>query len=183
MKKILLFAMALSLSLITFSCSGDDGPAGPAGPAGATGAAGPAGPTGVQGIAGNAGAKMYTYGSRTFTRVENYTIPDITPEEVANSHISAFHYRNGYWLPVPGIGNGAFYQVDAFLSPGPTSCTFRIFLYNFDGTDYTTQTNWEAFRIIVMPIPSDNITVLAGNLNPINWSDYNAVAKHFNLPE
>ena len=180
MKKILLFAMALSVSLITFSCSGDDGPAGPAGPTG------PAGPAGVQGVVGNAGEKMYNYPSKTFSSNTSYSIP-MSTADVEKCLVYAYYRpsdNNNFWYPVPGIGSAGTYEVRSYLNASAaTSTRFQLSLYTLAGADYTTSVTFTAFRIIVVPIPEGNIEDIAANPNPINWSDYSAVAKHFNLPE
>ena len=181
MKKILLFAMALSISMITFSCSGDDGPTGPAG---ATGPAGPAGPTGVAGVAGNAGIKMYNYASQTFYREAVYSIP-MSASELAKCLVYAYSANPNWWYAVPGVGESGLYETRTMMavSGSATSTNFYVTLYDFSGANYNPTVTFTAFRIIVVPIPEGNITDIAGNPNPINWSDYNAVAKHFNLPE
>ena len=177
MKKFQIFMMAVSLAVFSVSCTGDDGAEGPAGPAGATG------PQGVQGVPGNNDAKMYTYGSKTFTSAAGYVIPNITPTQVQNSFIYAFYSNNGIsWFPAPGIGDGASFEVRTYLSPGTEDCSFMVGLYTFSGGSYANQVTWAGFRIIVMPIPSGNITALSRE-QPVNPDNYDEVMEYYGFPK
>ena len=63
-----------------------------------------------------------------------------------------------------------------------------ISLYRPNGSVYTTPVTWAAFRIIVVPIPANNITPLAATLSAgsksatLDYSNYNEVAKYYGLP-
>ena len=155
--------------------TGAQGAQGERGPAGATGAQGP------QGIAGNAGVMMYTYGSETFDWATFYEIP-ITFAEVQKSLIYAYYLDLSFfvelWFPVPGA-NGTYtsYFNLQFLDD---NTIMNIRLYNYDGTEYTTAVTWDAFRIIVVPIPEENIIARSAGLD---YSNYKEVAEYYGLPQ
>ena len=203
MKIILKTATTILLSVaLICSCSkpddgkdgatGPTGAQGPAGATGATGATGAQGNQGPQGIAGNAGVTMYTYGSRTFTTNTIYEFP-VHYNDVSNSLIYAYFRpaADNTWYPAPGLF-AIIYEVSCFYAPKgslETGITQAfIYLHKLDRTPYTTPVTWAAFRIIVVPIPADNITTLAGTLGAgsksaaLDYSNYNEVAKYYGLP-
>ena len=163
--------------------AGEKGAKGDKGDQGATGPTGPAGVPGPQGIPGNAGVKMYLYESKAFTTNTSYNVP-ISAAEAANSLIYAYYKSSTWWYPVPGLGASGAYEVRSYFSAsGSTSIPFIIELYTLSGVAYTTQVTWSAFKIIVVPIPEDNIVEVKGSAYPVDFNNYAEVAKYFGLPE
>ena len=170
------------------SCSkpedGKDGATGATGPAGPAGQTGPAGPQGPQGIEGNAGVKMYTFGSRTFSRYTDYAFP-VPYEEASKSFIYSYFrpYGTEAWIYAPGIYS-PYYEVRSSINDRRIAIT----LINFDGSTYTTSVTWAEFRIIVVPIPAENIIEVAGAGSSSSkgaapdYSNYAEVAAYYGLP-
>ena len=199
MKAILKTATAIVLSVaLMCACSkpndGKDGAAGPAGaqgPAGATGATGATGAQGEQGIPGNSGAVMYNFTSTTTTTGRtSYTIP-LGSAVTLNSLIYSYFNIGGTWYPAPGLGAGLnpSYQVKVYYSYYPSTTTAYVDLYNVAGTAlYATSTTIAGFKVVVVPIPADNITIVAGTLTTaskstaINYNNYEEVAAYYGLP-
>ena len=154
---------------------GDKGDKGDKGEQGAQGAQGAQGPAGPQGIPGNAGVKMYLYGSRTFI-VTDYVFP-ITPLEMQNSFIYGYQQMPG--LPLEWV-----MHTTTIRSISLTEGAFRVGSY-----DYPVERTYTAFRIIVIPIPTENITTYASAgatksaLFPVDFNNYSEVAAYFGFAE
>lgn len=178
----MLLCMAM---LCACSKEGPEGKQGAKGDRGEQGDKGEQGLQGPQGISGNAGVMMYTYGSRTIKQETSYNFP-ITSEEVANSLIYAYFQLSGgnAWYPVP-CTVGYFYDVKNFLwlyTEGV--CDFHIILYTANSnTVYPTAVTWSAFRIIVVPIPAENIVGIEESVSALDLSNYSAVAGYYGLPQ
>ena len=194
MKTILKTATTILLSVaLMCACSKpDDGKDGAKGDKGDKGEQGATGAQGPQGTPGNANVMMYTYGSKTITTSTTYEFP-ITFEEASNSQIYAYFISQGAtaWRPAPGRLS-IFYEVQCTYAskgdPQTGSMYASIFLHNFDGTFYNTPVTWDAFRIIVVPIPADNIIEVAGTLGAgskgaaLDYNNYEEVAAYYGLP-
>ena len=189
-------SMMLLCTAILCSCGKDgaDGKDGKDGKDGVDGTQGQQGPQGPAGIDGNAEVKMYTYGSATITTgLWAYIIPDMMFTEAEKHLFYAYYYLtvgdNAAWIPVPGIGPNLQYTVQSMLTAGLTDglCVMGIGLVTNTGsaTYYTNPITFEKFRIIVIPIPEDNIIVAssAGSSRSLDWSNYAEVAEYFGLPE
>jgi hypothetical protein len=176
MKHVLIIALALGAFLFT-ACNSTPGSTGATGPAGQTG---PQGPSGTNGTNGNANVQQYIFGSRTITTQTTYTIPGVTQAQLDSSIILAYHQSaNGYWFAVPGPSGGS-YSTKTFMEISQ-GLRYEVALLSFTGGSYDTPTTWASFRIII--VPASTVTTLSAKDIGINYSDYNAVRKHYNLPE
>ena len=59
------------------------------------------------------------------------------------------------------------------------SLAYNVSLITFTGASYSTPKTFESFRIII--VPASTITLLSAK--GVNFNDYNAVRKFYNLPE
>ncbi len=188
MKKygLLLSTAILAVFMILQSCTkpanGEVGPQGPAGSAGPQGAAGPAGPAGQNGATGPAGQNgnanviQVTFGSRTHTGSElSYTLPSsISSATLNNSLFYTYVLSAGSWYALPG---------SSYLGEKE----YRVFAYSTNARIYisrVTGTGSEVFsstRFIIIP-SSTQINGRVG-LPDIDFSDYNAVKRYYNLPD
>jgi hypothetical protein len=128
---------------------------------------------------------MFTYDSKTFTGWTEYEIPDIDEETLSNSLIYAYYKpenNNFYWAPVTGIGWYGKYNIESWITFLEDYYAYSVSLYNPGTiTAYPTSVTWYGFKIIIVPIPADNITEVKGA--PVDFSNYAEVAAYYGLPE
>jgi hypothetical protein len=187
LRKVATGVACLAVCMVFSTCGKD-------GNDGVNGKDGIDGTQGIQGIAGNAGVKMYVYGSKTFTADANYVIPNMTEEELDNSILYSYYYWGNNedastipsWYPAIGLGPYADYEVRSSYFRIKPNVLVYIGLHDPGcSTKYATEVTWEAFKIIVVPIPEGNITEVksAGKGYPVDWSNYKEVVAYFGLPE
>ena len=176
--------MLLCVAML-MACTPEDGPKGEKGDKGdkgeqgQTGPVGPAGPQGPQGIPGNAGVMMYTYGTRTFSQTTTYEFP-VNSTDLRNSLVYAYFNTTGSWQYAQGIGYNAQYEIQVYLDGGTPNSGYRVLLRNVGATTmYTANVTWQAFRIIVVPIPAANIITRSA---AVDFNNYSEVAEYFGLP-
>ena len=169
----MLFSLFISLP----SCKkGDAGPAGPAGPAGAQGPAGPQGPIG---IAGNANVTQYTFPGNDFSATASETLQIATTADTVSRsvfYVYLFRSQNGLTYPIPGYAYGGFSDYRTYWS---FTSKANIFINKVSGPgeDYAS--------IRVIRIYASNVMNGAKSLEPqpeIDFKDYYAVCKYYNLP-
>ena len=165
---------------------GEQGERGATGAQGAQGERGERGERGEQGIPGNAGVMMYVYGERTFTGVTEYSLP-LTAEEIENSLIYAYYRQTIYdtWMFANGIGYGAVYEIQSsiYYNEDDESYMFNVFLHKYPGGGYyVNEITWQAFKIIVVPIPEGNI-ITRSAAPAIDFSNYSEVAAYYGFGE
>jgi len=180
-------AYLLPLLLLVFiACKkGDPGPAGlqgPAGPAGvngANGANGATGPQGPQGIAGNANVKQYTYGAQNLATGYSTLQVTTTLDTMNRSQWFVYLYYQPldrwYFLPGQGYGGVTQYRV----SMGYSANKVNIYI---DKTG--TGENYAQAKVI--RIYANSVTPggrVANILPPIDFTDYEAVRKYYQLSE
>ena len=186
MKHVLMMALAAGALLFT-ACGGTPGPTGATGAVGATGPQGPigvTGPAGPTGPTGNANVRQFTFGQRTVGggSAATYSMP-LTQADLDSSTIVLFHEISSlpdYWYPTPGFGNSAIYITRAQYYISGANLTVQINLLTPAGAAYPTSLSFTRFRVIIIPASSNVTLAKTGGLN---LNDYNAVRKHFNLPE
>jgi hypothetical protein len=169
-----LLTMVLTVGALLLTACG--GTPGATGPAGATGVAGPQGPNGAT---GNANVQQYTFGSRTVTGNTTYVIPSITQAQLNSSIVLAYASSDGFWFPVPGVGPGSAFLTTSAVNVTGGNMNVQFVQINYNGSSYATSVTWTAFRVIIAPAS----TVTPLSVNGLDSSDYNAVRKHYNLPE
>lgn len=170
MKKIL-SALALGAVLFASCKKGDTGPAGPAG------------------ADGNADVTVFNYGERTFSGTSGYLMSDISQAKMDASFILAYYNPSTEaatsWYPMPGLGSGGTYDTRYLVyqsSTTPSVYTFSLRLMKPDGSGiYTTDVTFTKTRIFLVPASK----VLAGGkmVRPVDFSDYHAVCRYYNIPE
>ena len=164
--------------LLIFSCKGPEGAPGPAGeqgPKGDPGATGATGSTGPQGSSGNANVIQLTFGSKTHTGTEiSYSLTGITSAVLNQSafftYVSA---SNNFWYSLPGTTAGGSREYRTFVSrSSPILYVNRV---AGSGTEVFSQT-----RVIIIPA---SVLTNARLKAEIDFNDYHAVARYFNLEE
>lgn len=177
---------ALFITGVMFtSCEGDAGPEGPKGdtgapgPAGTAGPEGPAGPAGAtgpqgpKGDTGNANVIQITYGSRTHSGAEiSYNLTDVTIEQVNSSAFFCYVNVSGFWYALPGNVTSAF----SYRTFARSSGASQFFINRLTGTGNQTFTST---RIVLIPA-SD---LRNGRQAAVDFNNYEAVKKHYNLPD
>jgi hypothetical protein len=173
MKQLIALSILFSLFITLPSCKkGDAGPAGPAG------ALGPAGPQGPIGIAGNANVTQYVYAGRDFAVDPSLTLQiSTTADTTARSVFYVYLVRaNGLVYPIPGFGYGGTSDYRTYWS---FSSQANIFISKVSGPG-------EAYGSIrVIRLYASNVMTGAKMLEPqpeIDFRDYHAVCKYYNLP-
>ncbi len=175
-------AYLLPLLLFVFmACKkGDPGPAGlqgPAGPTGANGANGATGPQGPQGIAGNANVKQYTYGVQNlaagFVNLQVTTTLDTMNRSQWIVYLYYQPLERWYFLPGSGIGGATQYRV----SMGYVSNKVNFYIDKTGpGESYAQAKVIRIYANSVVPGGR-----LANVLPPIDFTDYEAVRKYYQL--
>lgn len=173
----LISASLLFLSIACTPTSGEVGPKGDKGDPGAQGVAGPAGPQGPAGQNGNANVIQFSFGSRVYNPVNSeitYTLQGVTADMIGKSVLLLYlQNTSGYWYPIPGIFDG-IYEYRTIIRPSANS-TVAV-----RRTDNTTVTQtFSATRIIIIPA-SD---LRNGRKAAVDYSNYEEVKKHYNLPD
>ncbi|GAB4019806.1 hypothetical protein GCM10028808_58780 [Spirosoma migulaei] len=186
MKRLHVFAVASVLFFAAFSfqrCqpkAGDPGPKGDTGATGAPGApgaAGPAGPTGATGATGATGTANVQYSpwiSTTFTGsgssyTGNITATPITQEVLDKADIRVYWSEGGRVLSLPYAE-----------TIGSTTYTVhqRIYVGRVElKASYALGT--QQFRYVIIP----GAVAVGGRKAAIDYSDYTAVKKAFNIPD
>jgi hypothetical protein len=173
MKQLIVLSILFSLFITIPSCKkGDAGPSGPAGPQGAAGAQGPIG------IAGNANVTQYTFPGKDFAADPSVTLQiTTTADSTSRSVFYVYLVRaNGLVYPIPGFAYGGFSDYRTYWS---FSSKANIFITKVGGPgdDYAS--------IRVIRIYASNVMTGARMLEPqpeIDFRDYYAVCKYYNLP-
>jgi hypothetical protein len=140
---------------------------------GATGPQGPAGPI------GNANVQEYTFPERTFPRETEYIVPGISYEQVESSLIFSYFFQGSTWIPVPGLTPNGIFETRVYFNSGANFLRYTVRVQLSDGFTQTDSFTFDKFKIII--VPASNVTKL--NAAGINYNDYNAVRKYFNLPK
>ena len=147
------------------------------------------GDTGPAGKDGNANVKMYTYGPQTFTGVYNYVIPGITQGQADSCIFLAYYVISTElattWYPVPGLGSGGIFDTRSFVnqsSISPAAYALSVRILKPDGSaSYPNPVTFSKFKIVVI---SPSAIVAAGRVAaPVDYSDYYAVKKYYNLQD
>lgn len=177
MKKshLLVVAFVLFASAVGFQgCQPKAGDPGPKGDTGATGATGPAGPVGPAGPTGTANVEYSPWISTTFTGSSGSYIGNITATPITQAVLDKADIRV-YWneggrvlsLPYAEVVGSTAYTVHQRIYVG------RIELK----ASYALST--QQFRYVIIPggVP------VSGRLATIDYTDYEAVKKAFNIPD
>jgi hypothetical protein len=180
--RLLGLASIVAMFIFLDACKAEKGEVGPIGATGAVGAVGAAGAKGDKGDKGDAGATGATgnanviqisYGSKTNTGGATlYTLTGVTAAQAAGAAILCYvDPNNGLWYFMPGFSSGGTNQYRTFLE-GNTLSLSRV---NISSTSET----FIRARIIV--IPANDLRT--GRRAAVDFSDYEAVKKYYNLKD
>ena len=188
--RILGLALMVAMFIFLDACKGEKGDVGPAGTtgiigatgtAGATGAIGPTGVTGATGATGNANVIQINYGSVTHTGTTDlfYNLTSITEAQILSSLYLVYVNPSDAgtnWYQIPGGTNNNFKTYRTYLTMASGSQPLRVNLNRTSGTgnDIFTKT-----RILI--IGANDIR--NGRKEAVDFSDYEAVKKYYNLPD
>ncbi|TDB64452.1 collagen-like protein [Arundinibacter roseus] len=175
MTRKLLYALMIGLLPFLYSCEGPQGEIGPQGPAGPQGVAGE---KGEPGESSGSGAFQFSTGEISTDEEGDVSFSLELNEDVAASVekgvVLVYAKSGNLWFPLPGI---------VFFGEEIANFTF---VYGLDGVDLTfflLQTTgadartFQDIRIVLVP-------AINGRLNAeIDYKDYNAVKKAFNLAD
>ena len=187
--RILGVALTVAMFIFLDACKGEKGDVGPAGTAGPTGVAGPTGTTGATGTTGkdgNANAIQINFGPVTYIGTSGelfFNLTSMTEAQINNS--SYFMYvRNpstaassiSQWYSLPGWT--AFNEYRITINTNPSGIAYpRLYLARMNSS--SSNEAWGAAKIIF--IASNDIR--NGRKAAVDFSDYEAVKKFYNLPD
>lgn len=144
---------------------------------------------GDTGPAGNANVIQYNFSSQTFTGVLNLTLSNISQGKIDSSMVLIYYNPSTEaataWYAVPGLGSGGLYETRYFLyqtSTSPSIYTLSIRTNKPDGTGtYASALTFTKTRVFIVPAS----TILPGGRQaaPVDYSDYYAVKKYYNIPD
>lgn len=144
---------------------------------------------GDTGPAGNANVIQYNFGSQTFTGVLNLTLSNISQGKIDSSMVLIYYNpsteTSTAWYPVPGLGSGGLYEMRYLIyqgTPSPSSYIISLRANKPDGSGtYASALTFTKIRVFIVPASS----VLPGGRQaaPVDYSDYYAVKKYYNIPD
>ncbi len=179
---------------------GATGPQGPAGPQGATGSQGPQGPQGQQGIqgvpgpAGNANVIQYSFAAGSSiaadTTAPTYlaTTPPLfltglDPTLLDKSSVVLYvkFVSSDPWFALPFATFSGSYAISYYTSAG-VDAQNRPYatIYRSTNIAYPLKTTFASIRAVVVPA---NVLNTGSGRSGLDWQDYEAVRRAFNLPE
>jgi hypothetical protein len=168
MKKYLFVSMILLVSIAACK-KGDTGPTGPQGQQGATG------PQGPQGVAGNANVMQYTYGTQNFSTSASVQLQVTTTLDTMNRSqwfVYLYYQTGDRWLFVPGIGYSGDAQYRVSIGHVGGKANIRI---DRGGVGEIYQ------KARVIRIYASGETT--GGRMAVDFTNYEAVRKYYNLPD
>ena len=152
------------------------------------------GKDGAQGIPGNAGVRMYTYDSKASilntingqiveSNTLTYAIP-LSAEVIGKSAVYAYYktvedVKNEIndWYLVAGI---IFWNIKTLSKLSGSN--YILSFFDDYGAPYHSTLSFGAFKIIVVPVPDENITEVKSAVS-IDFGNYGEVAAYYGLPE
>ncbi len=173
-------ATVLAMLLLAMACTKESSEVGPQGDPGAQGAQGPAGAqgptgaTGPQGQAGNADVRQITFGSQTWANTAGISVTltlNGINQEMAEKSAFFTYLKSTSWYPVPGEVS-SYGEFRTYLTPLSNSTLYikRV----------TTGLALTASGVRVVVIPAN---VLSNARQAVDFSNYEAVKKAYNLPD
>lgn len=170
MKKFFPLSIMMYMTILCLSCKkGDKGDLGPT---------------------GNADVTVYSFGSKSFSQAVDYELP-IPTGKLDSSLVLAYYNPSNEdasaWFSVPGTGSSNNYNTRSFFyakNNSKTTTTFSVRLQQTNGSGpYNTSVTFRKFRIIVAPASNFVQVNSTGAKKSVDYSDYHAVLKHYNLSE
>ena len=180
-RSLLMALLVLAVSTVQMSCSGSKGDKGDPGPAGATGPAGSAGAAGVAGAAGaagNANVTQVTFDADFAPSASGRTLnlPAAVTTDMINKSVILVYLKvtpnsSPLWYQIPGL----ILSTDDFrYFVNADARTLTIIRAIGTGVTMVTDT-----RVLVIPAS----TVINGRQAAVDYSDYEAVKRFYNLAD
>lgn len=160
--------VAIAALALASACKGPQGDVGPAGTNGVNG---------TNGKDGNANVVQITFGEKTHSGTElTYTLTGITQAQLNGSaYFTYVRPNNSFWYSLPGTTSGGSREyrtyVDATGSAAPRLLISRV---AGSGSEVFSTT-----RIVIIPAG----VLVNGRQAAIDFNDYEAVKKAYNLPD
>lgn len=169
MKKLMTMTLLLGSLVLIQSCSKEEGPVGPKGDTGATGQN------------GVSGAKAFTFTNQ----LDGMDMEIAIDSAFVDSCVTLVYYQdaanlpNVYWYQAPGLGSAGLYMLRYYLYvKNTTTSVVRLTQYNPDGSLFTgTATTFNKVKVVFIP------HTLYGKKDAVDYNDYNAVAKYYDLKD
>ncbi|MBC7892864.1 MAG: collagen-like protein [Sphingobacteriaceae bacterium] len=172
-------ATVLAMLLLAVACTKESGEVGPKGDTGAQGSAGPQGPTGSagpQGQTGNANVMQISFGEKTHSGSElTYTLTGVTQAQLNGSAYFTYVRPNSYWYSLPGTTSGGSREYRTYVDAS-TGSTPRLMISRVAGSGSEV---FNTTRVVIIPAN----TLTNARQAAIDFNDYNAVKKAFNLTD
>lgn len=170
--------VVLAIVLLVASCT-KEGPVGPAGKDGVNG---------TNGADGNANVKVFLFTSgNTFSSGiynKSYILPGVTNNMVDSSLVLVyFTDETDSWVPVGSTNTGRTYSTKWYYIKGFGGSQTGSFYIDLDspagGTEYTgSAVTLGKVKFILAPASG-----FSGKKEPVDFSNYQATMRYFNLPE
>lgn len=164
MKKFAIPILILLNTVLSVGCKkGDTGPAGPQGP---------------QGVAGNANVTLYTFGAHNFATNSTASLQVTTTQDtMTNSAWFVYLVRaSGNVYPIPGFGLGGSSDYRVYWNYSGGKVNFTISRVSGTGEEYLN------IKIIRAYANTLSAAARVAPLPAIDFRDYHAVCKYYNLP-
>jgi hypothetical protein len=118
-----------------------------------------------------------TFGSRTHSGGDLlYTLNNVTSSIINNAAYFTYVNPNGNWYSLPGTTSGGSREYRTYIVPGTTNSSVTISRVAGTGNDVFSST-----RIVI--IPANDLRTGRKGLPNVDFSDYEAVKKYYNLPD
>ncbi len=182
LRKTATFVVIAALALAS-ACKG---PQGDVGPAGTPGEQGPQGSAGPQGQPGNADVRQLSFGSKTIPAGNSVALdlplPGVDRTLLEKSAVLVYGRYSTLsggtiWYQIPGYVGGLYTKITLnvrFIQGTPM--VLEIFPDNFQNA---TAFTLDAIRVLIIPATTLN----NGRQAAIDFDDYAAVKKAYNLPD
>ena len=139
------------------------------------------GPAGANGKDGNANVMQYNFGSKVVGSGKDaqYITPNLTAGMLDSSVVMVYYSQDGnQWNVAGGCGPLCRYQTILYTDPSPF---IKVYLEDPDGTSYSgSDVTWVKSRVLIIPA---NKFGKKSSLPAIDFNDYNAVKKYYNLKD
>lgn len=173
---------------------GATGAQGPAGPPGATGPQGPQGIQGVQGPTGNANVIQYSFAAGSSIPADTTAplfqattpqlfFPGLDPTLLDKSSVVLYVKFAGSdpWFALPFSTFSGSYAISYYTAAG-VDAQNRPYAYIYRSTNigYPLKTTFASIRAVIIPA---NVLNNGSGRSGLDWQDYEAVRRAFNLSE
>lgn len=145
------------------------------------------GPQGPKGDTGNANIRVINFGTRTFFGSQNYTIPNVSKEEMDKSILLVYYNPSNEsetsWYPAPGLGSTGSYDVRyAVYKVESNSPDYSLLVRLHDpntGGNYNNEVTFSKLKVVLAPATSINNV----DMPTVDLNDYQSVKEFYNIEE